>query len=318
MIPYTGTKNHRVPFMIPGLSEFHQLEDIQYTLDDTITQIAINNQLTGNNQRVIDYAALEENVTINNNPGTNYPSKPGKALDAIHLVPQSGISPQALTLYNLAISAKDDISGVSQWSRGQAFAADSGKKVQNLDAIGTRRIAGPLWNIEHSVAREAMMVLKNVRQFVPDDKVWRISGMSDEKLAEFNQNGANLRVMPNKDIIVSLKDLPLDLEYDVNVEPMGNMPTSREAKLEMLIKLAQVMPSIPPWILLKYVDIPELAEEAKRLEIEWVEMQRNVKEIQEQLDMDRESPSNSNSGNENKSSKPDMSRLLQSIQQGGG
>lgn len=279
LLPYTSTKNYRAPGLMTGMSEFQQLEDIQYTLDEVVTQVKINAKLTGNNQKVVDEHALEEKQEVTNEPGAIYKSKSGHSHDAIHVVEQSPVSPQAITLYKMALDAKDVISGVTSYVRGEAFAGDSGKKVLSLDAFAARRVAGPLWNIEHSQRREALMVAKNCRQFLPDETVWRISGLDKEKLDALQGAGGIFQRRANGDVIVAMKDIPLDLEWDIRIVPMGDIPSSRDAKLSMLVQLKQVMPEIPGWVLLKYVDIPELSEEAKRLETEWDEMRSQLDQV---------------------------------------
>lgn len=262
---YENLQNYDIPGRTVGMSEFTQLESIQNTINDVVTQAAVNAGLSGNNQRMVDEKALADGFTsanLTNQPGLQVPVKPSRAAPAnpaIGIIPQGSVGAQAQVVYSNAVTAIQTVGGTTRISSGMAEPEESGIKVQSLDAYTARRLQRPTQNLEHAVKQQGKRLLKNIVQFLPDSTAWRVTNKKTEKGE-----------------MVRLSDLPHDVEMDTRVTPMSSLPSNRDAKLELLVKLKQVDPEIPTELLFKYVDIPELAEEYKR----WKEQQE---ELQMQL-----------------------------------
>lgn len=277
MIPYTLTPNHKVPTYFEGMSEFHQLWGLNKSINALITAQRVNAELTGNNQREWFPGALnkgKDQTEITNEPGALF-ARSKADVPIIYPVEQGQITGQVDRLYDKKVKTIETISGATEISRGIAKASDSGIKVQSLDAYATRRMQNPTRNLEWSCKDEGLMLLKNSIQFLPPETIWRIANIKNAEdlgLQSIGETG---------EYQVSLAQLteaiPPDIELDCIVTPMASLPSDRDAKLEMLVKLREIMPELAPEILCEFVDIPELAEKY----LKWKEEQGDVGQLME-------------------------------------
>lgn len=225
--------------------------DMQKNINESVTQINLNTNLTANPPKIYDKDELGEDYVVSNVAGNcigvskQYMLGGIKPIEQLQYADNTG---QAFNRYAELVTALYRIFGIEEAVRGISKSGDSGRKVENLFQNATNRFRPDITQAEvYFLEPYARALMKNMIQFAVNDTM---------SIGERYESG--LHSVRLYDTLMELKQRNIELELRLVVGV--STPDQRSYMAQTAIMYKQLMPNIPQLdeVVLQLSDIPQI------------------------------------------------------------
>ena len=274
--PFVVFKNYDAPDSFWGMGEIEQLIKPQKNSDELTNQIIDNAKMTANCQWIMDKNSGIAPGTLTNRPGLIVKKNPGTEVRREQ--------PPSIPAYvmNTVESLKRDmeiISGVHDVTRGERPASiTSGVAIQTLTQSAQSRIKLKMQYLENSLSTLGAMWISRMIQFwvLPRQLRVMVSAKDFEQAQQdMMMNGQQFIAKPMVNgqvpIFTNIQGEEIDGDWDIDVVAGSTMPVNKNARLQLLIQLAQTtaedgLPMVDRQTLLENSELPNVEEILGRFE----------------------------------------------------
>jgi len=177
-LPFFAVRHNTVPGRWPGEGMVKSLIPAQKELNKSASQRIENKNLHAQPKWVAEKGSVEKGA-ISDEPGeiifyNRTASRPPMPM------PPPGLSPEHERIQNEQIKHIENISGISDVTRGQAPASFSGRAIRHSAALDHTKLGPTVREFERAVADACSYWLLLLREYMPKERMLRVSGRNNE------------------------------------------------------------------------------------------------------------------------------------------
>ncbi len=298
--PFVLFKNYDLPDSFWGMGEIEQLLKPQKNADELMNQIIDNAKMTANCQWIMDKNSGIAPGTLSNRPGLIIKKNPGTEVRREQPASIPAYVPNTVEMLKRDMEI---ISGVHDVTRGERPASiTSGVAIQTLTQSAQSRIKLKMQYLEDSLARIGSLWVNRMIQFwvLPRQLRVMVSAKDFEQAEQdMMMTGQQFMAKPMVNgqvpIFTNIQGEEIDGDWDIDVVAGSTMPVNKNARLQLLIQLAQTMgedgmPMIDRQTLLENSELPNVEEILGRFET--AKQQQAEQQAQAQQSMLQEQQAN--------------------------
>lgn len=213
--------DHKLNGEFWGIGEIENLKPLQYEVNKVRAMIMDNMIATNNTMIVVDSTAGVKMKDLRNEPGLLIEKQPGGSIVRLPAPPLPNYIQNQIEINRMAMQ---NVSGVTDITKGIANGQTSGSTVQMLTEAAQTRIRGKLKNVEATMKKLGRWYLTLVRQFYQEPRIISlVDGNDGIKFTQFN--GKDLRPqIPKTDPMTGQPMLQLDEQGQPVMNPATGQP----------------------------------------------------------------------------------------------